>query len=616
MGCKIDCDKIHQWLPVIAILGTEFCERLSYYGIGASLILFLRSKLGYSTKSATVTKSIWTAFTTIFAFLGGYVSDVCLGRKKTIIISLIIYFLGLLAVSILMFFFDLGGPDNVDTQTIEIVFWIFLYLMTFGGGGIKANVGIFGADQLHKIAATKTKQTASQMVDLSSNAKTKSDELADRLLSANDTEDPIGQNELEQAQATTELVASFWNWFYISINAGAVISYTVIAYLCQNVSFSVGWSIPTMAMFVGLIMFLLRNGSYYEVPRDPEGSMVSKFLSITWYSIRNQSRRKKAAPNVSVKDEASQRLSTAGALSNLTDDGPEPDDPGPENPVLTKESHWLDVAKNYYGGKFDDGLVDEVKGVYAVFGFLPFMTLYWMVYEAMNSLYFSQGCQMDYNITSTFEVPIASINNANTIVILITVPIMDRWIYPILKWGMLKKIGFGYFILTLAMLIAGFVEIARKASPTLDEPSTCDDKVYISKLSVMWQIPQYLMVGISEVFASITSLDFFSGQAPDNMKAIVYGLNLLVIGLGSVLASQLVVMVDSWNPQWIPSDLDEGYLEYYYFMTAGIMMLTLIAFIPYAARYKYKEGTDISKIVKKESDVERARARSSIHQVA
>merc|ERR1719229_41214 len=124
--------------------------------------------------------------------------------------------------------------------------------------------------------------------------------------------------------------------------------------------------------------------------------------------------------------------------------------------------------------------------------------------------------------------------------------------------------------------------------------SACDSSIYISELSVLWQTPQYLLTGESEVFASIVSLEFFSGQAPDSMKAIVYSLNLMVVGIGYLFATLLVVIVDSFTPEWIPTDLDDGHLEYYYFLVAGIMLLTLLVFIPYARRYSYKPETDAS----------------------
>ena len=78
------------------------------------------------------------------------------------------------------------------------------------------------------------------------------------------------------------------------------------------------------------------------------------------------------------------------------------------------------------------------------------------------------------------------------------------------------------------------------------------------------------------------------------MKSIVYATNLVVTGIGFLLAAGLVAIVDLWSPEWIPTDLDKGYLEYYFFLIAGIMIVTLIAFIPYSKTYAYKRGTDVS----------------------
>ena len=261
------------------------------------------------------------------------------------------------------------------------------------------------------------------------------------------------------------------------------------------------------------------------------------------------------------------------------------------------EYHWLDVAKSQHNGPYNDDLVEEVKTVYSVLVFLPFMTMYWLVYTARYSLFYSQGCQMDYYIGS-FEMPIAMLQDANCISVFILIPLFDRLVYPWLKesahcnFGMLRKIGAGYFVLALAMITAGLVEIRRKESKTLSITSTCDSSVYISELSVLWQIPQYLLVGVSEVFAGIVSFEFFSGQAPESMKAIVYSLNLVVIGMGYLIGTLLTWIVDLWTPEWIPDNLDDGHLEYYYFLIAVMMLLTLPVFILCARRYTYAPGTD------------------------
>jgi len=505
-----------QYFSVVAILGCEFCERLAFYGIGSSLTLFLRSKLGYSTESATVSYTLWSSFSTLFSLLGGYLSDVYWGKKYTILTGAVIYFFSLLSISILTYVFEI--TSDIDVTSVSVIFWISLYIMSLGAGGIKANVGIFGADQLHAISAN------SQNND--NNINSDSDNL---------------EQNIQQNNIYTALVQSYWNWFYFAINAGALISYSLIAYLCQDVSFALGWSIPTVAIAFALCFFLARANRYHEP--DTHSNLLSDFIGVSWLALKS---------------------------------GCPPS---------------FDAAIESY----DAELVEEIRSLYGVLGFLAPMTLYWTVYSAMNSLFYSQGCQMNIDLDS-FQFPIAALNDADIVIILLLVPLMDRVVYPMLKGRltMLRKVGAGFAVLALAMIVAGLVEIWRKSTRTLSETSTCDSSVFVSELSVLWQIPQYTLVGVSEVFASITSLEFFSGQAPESMRAIVYSLNLMVTGLGYLISCLLVIMVDSWTPEWIPSDLDDGFLEYYYFLIAGIMLLTLAAFVPCAQRYEYKPGTDVA----------------------
>ena len=135
----------------------------------------------------------------------------------------------------------------------------------------------------------------------------------------------------------------------------------------------------------------------------------------------------RAAGDRSIDEPISSNLDTSSNTNALESQllGSPPDDD-------QYEYHWLDVAKTQHNGPYNDELVDEVKAVYSVFGFLPFMMIYWLVYAASSSLFYSQGCQMDYYI-GTFEMPIAVLNDADIIIILILVPLCDRLVYPWLK---------------------------------------------------------------------------------------------------------------------------------------------------------------------------------------
>ncbi len=64
----------------------------------------------------------------------------------------------------------------------------------------------------------------------------------------------------------------------------------------------------------------------------------------------------------------------------------------------------------------------------------------------------------------------------------------------------LRSAGWGLFVCVLAMLAAGIVEFARleyyRRGKVLPEKFHSSQ---IVDLSVFWQIPQYLLVGLSEV---------------------------------------------------------------------------------------------------------------------
>jgi hypothetical protein len=185
---------------------------------------------------------------------------------------------------------------------------------------------------------------------------------------------------------------------------------------------------------------------------------------------------------------------------------------------------------------------------------------------------------------------------------------------------MLDKIGYGLLFALLAMIVGGLVEIYRlqnkpeagdyfnsaardNISPCqdiddynpylfqqwyagdndVDEPAYCskiadcdinDDSnggIYLSlsciscdlipqmsSISVFWQIPQFVLIGISEILASITSLEFFYSQAPLPMRSVTQSLNLFMTALGSWITIPLLLMVNiDPNNEWVPTNLDE-----------------------------------------------------------
>lgn len=86
------------------------------------------------------------------------------------------------------------------------------------------------------------------------------------------------------------------------------------------------------------------------------------------------------------------------------------------------------------------------------------------------------------------------------------------------------------------------------APPYYEYPGLNGGKNYVSAALV---IPAYVFIGISEVFASITGLEYAYKKAPVMMKSLVMALFLLTNCFGAVLAFALVSVAQDPKLKWM-----------------------------------------------------------------
>lgn len=73
------------------LAGIEFSERLSYFGLATSLIIYLTKVMHQDLKTAAKSVNYWSGVTTMMPLFGGFVADAYLGRFSTVLASSIIY---------------------------------------------------------------------------------------------------------------------------------------------------------------------------------------------------------------------------------------------------------------------------------------------------------------------------------------------------------------------------------------------------------------------------------------------------------------------------------------------------------------------------------------------
>ncbi|CAN9145943.1 unnamed protein product [Alternaria alternata] len=198
---------------------------------------------------------------------------------------------------------------------------------------------------------------------------------------------------------------------------------------------------------------------------------------------------------------------------------------------------------------FDDAWVEEVRrGIKAcqVFFWLP---IFWLPYGQMTSNLVSQASTMKLN-----GVPNDVVHNLNPFTLLISIPIFDKIIYPRLAhWGInftpLKKIQAGFACAMLSMVVAAVIQhFIYQKSPCGEFPTDCDQP---PDLSVWTQVPAYILIAFSEIFASITGLEYAYTKAPKNMRSLVTGMFWFTHAFSSAIAQAFVPLAGDPLLVWL-----------------------------------------------------------------
>ncbi|KAL5489048.1 hypothetical protein EMCRGX_G018094 [Ephydatia muelleri] len=230
-------------LSVFFIVGNEFCERFSYYGMKAVLILFLTSQLKFSADNSTAIYHTFVMFCYFLPLVGAIIADSCLGKYGTILSLSIIYSVGnvIMAVSAITF----GNGDAAPNIALAA---IGLIVIAFGTGGIKPCVASFGGDQFK--------------------------------------EDQVG------------MLQYFFSIFYFSINAGSTISTLVTPVLRNDVKcfgndqcFPLAFGVPAILMIVSVIIFVVGTRFYIVKKPNKESALlfyhfVASIVVATYHRIK------------------------------------------------------------------------------------------------------------------------------------------------------------------------------------------------------------------------------------------------------------------------------------------------------------------------------------------
>ncbi|CAL5427824.1 unnamed protein product [Camellia sinensis] len=528
------------WRACFFILGNECCERLAYYGIATNLVNYLTETMHEGNVSAARNASNWAGTCFLTPLIGAYLADAYWGRYWTIVAFSIIYFMGMCIMTLSATVPALKPAKCVGsicpsaTPAQYMLFYSGLYLIALGTGGIKPCVSSFGADQF-------------------------------------DNTDPKER----------EKKGSFFNWFYFSIDIGALVSGSVIVWIQENIGWGLGFGIS--ALFMGIAIANFFSGTPLYRFQNPGGSPLTRVCQVLVASLLKW--------NLKVPTDSSLLYETRDKITVI--EGRRKLDHTDDLTCLDKAAVISDAENK--NGDFSDPWrlctitqVEELKILIRMFPIWATGIVICAVYAQMCTMFVEQGMMMDRTIGS-FSIPAASLSTIDVISVMSWIPVYDMVLVPIVRkftgrekgFSMLQRMGIGLFISVLSMVAAALVEMKRLA--LAKDLGLVDEDVPIP-LSISWQIPQYFLFGAAEVFTFIGQLEFFYDESPDGMRSLCTAFSLLTTCLGNYLISFILSVVTSITTAggkagWIPDNLNEGHLDYFFWLFAGLSFFNLVVYV-------------------------------------
>uniref|UniRef100_A0A3Q4N9W3 Solute carrier family 15 member 1 n=1 Tax=Neolamprologus brichardi TaxID=32507 RepID=A0A3Q4N9W3_NEOBR len=380
-------------LSIFFIVVNEFCERFSYYGMRAVLVLYFKYFLRWDEDFATTIYHTFVALCYLTPILGAIVADSWLGKFKTIVYLSIVYAVGqvVMAVSAIQDITDANKDGTPDNMTLHVALSMLgLFLIALGTGGIKPCVAAFGGDQF--------------------------------------------EDHQEKQRST------FFSIFYLSINAGSLISTLITPILraqtcgihIQQECYPLAFGVPAALMVVALIVFIVGSPMYNRNP--PQGNIIVKVCKCIGFAVKNRFRHRSSQ--------------------------------------YPKREHWMDWAEE----KYNKLLIAQVKmALKVLFLYIP-LPMFWALFDQQGSRWTFQATTMNGN----FATSLSSHQTVNPILILILVPVMDTLIYPLISkcfnFTPLRRITVGMFLAALAFVAAALLQI--QIDETLpDFPSSTESQV-------------------------------------------------------------------------------------------------------------------------------------------
>lgn len=241
---------------------------------------------------------------------------------------------------------------------------------------------------------------------------------------------------------------------------------------------------------------------------------------------------------------------------------------------------------------------DHLDNAKVVLRLLPIWTtllMFAVIFQQPVTFFTKQGMVMKRNIGPNFMIPPATLQSAITLSIILLMPLYDKMLIPFIRLftrnnrgiTVMQRMGIGMFLSIVAMVTAAQVEMKR-----LEMAKSAT--IHTTPPSIFWLLPQYILLGVSDVFTVVGMQEFFYSEVPLRMRTMGFALYTSVFGVGSFLSALLISIIEALTrgQSWFSDDMKETRLDKYYWVLAAGSALSLVLYIMLCKIYRCRNDVE------------------------
>ncbi|EAY78885.1 hypothetical protein OsI_33988 [Oryza sativa Indica Group] len=547
------------WKACSFIVVYELFERMAYYGIASNLVIYLTEKLHQGTVEAAnnVTNCIFilcckyrkVKFTLIFFCKVLLMTD---SKLRSRVVGMLLLTLAVSVPALKPPPCDGGGGAACPrASALQLgVYFGGLYTIALGHGGTKPNISTIGADQF------------------------------------DDFHPPEKLHKL-----------SFFNWWMFTIFLGILFSTTVLVYLQDNVSWTVGYGIPTLGLMVSVAVFLSGTPLYrHKVPQgSPLATMGRVVAAAVWKWRVPLPADSKELHELELEHYTTRRgfrMDATVSMAFLNKAAVKPGEGGGGS--VARLPGWTLCTVTQ---------VEETKQIVKLVPLLATMVVPCTLVAQAGTLFVKQGVTLDRRI-GKFHVPPASLGAFVTATMLICIVLYDRFLVPAVRRRtknprgitLLQRISLGMLLQIVTMVVTSVVESQRLGYARRHGLVATGGQLPVT---IFILLPQFVLLGVADAFLVVGQIEFFYDQAPESMKSLGTAMSLTAYGAGNLLSSAILAAVErvtgggKGRTPWVTNNLNASRLDYYYAFLATLAAANLLAFVVLSCKYSYRvESTE------------------------